>query len=194
MNSNKSYFENIYRKTEFKFHADSRLMREMLTLKKSGHVLDLGCGEGGNAIYLAKKGFKVTCVDISPTAIKRIKEKSKKLKLKITAKISDLESFTIKRKYDLILSTGVFHLLSYKKGVALIKNIKEMTKKGGVNIIISFTKGDLTYRKRKLYFKNGQLKELYSDWNIFKYNEFDEKDDHMIHLVAKIIAIKRPLQ
>ena len=39
-------------------------------------TIDLGCGAGNYALYLASRGFNVTEVDISPTAIKRAKEKS----------------------------------------------------------------------------------------------------------------------
>lgn len=37
----------------------------------SGTALDAGCGEGGNAIWLAERGWRVTAVDISPTALRR---------------------------------------------------------------------------------------------------------------------------
>lgn len=36
-----------------------------------GSVLDLGCGEGGDAIWLAGQGWRVTAVDISETALRR---------------------------------------------------------------------------------------------------------------------------
>ncbi|MFD8500598.1 class I SAM-dependent methyltransferase [Amycolatopsis sp. NPDC059657] len=39
-----------------------------------GKALDLGCGEGGDAIWLASKGWKVTAVDISPVALARAAE------------------------------------------------------------------------------------------------------------------------
>jgi SAM-dependent methyltransferase len=37
----------------------------------SGRAVDLGCGEGGDAIHLAESGWRVTAVDISPTAVSR---------------------------------------------------------------------------------------------------------------------------
>lgn len=39
-----------------------------------GTALDLGCGEGGDALWLARRGWRVTGLDISPTAIGRARD------------------------------------------------------------------------------------------------------------------------
>ncbi len=39
-----------------------------------GTALDLGCGEGGDAVWLALRGWQVTAVDVSPTALRRTAE------------------------------------------------------------------------------------------------------------------------
>jgi methylase of polypeptide subunit release factors len=39
-----------------------------------GTALDLGCGEGGDAVWLALRGWQVTAVDVSPTALRRAGE------------------------------------------------------------------------------------------------------------------------
>ncbi|MGK5523024.1 methyltransferase domain-containing protein [Micromonospora sp. URMC 107] len=42
----------------------------------AGSVLDLGCGEGGDAIWLAGRGWRVTAVDVSETALARAAEEA----------------------------------------------------------------------------------------------------------------------
>ena len=44
---------------------------EIVTALRPGRALDLGCGEGGDAVWLAEHGWQVTAVDISETAMQR---------------------------------------------------------------------------------------------------------------------------
>jgi ubiquinone/menaquinone biosynthesis C-methylase UbiE len=53
----------------------------MFEEKECGKVLDLGCGAGRNAVFLAKEGFYVVGVDISSTALKMALQKVKEAKL-----------------------------------------------------------------------------------------------------------------
>lgn len=51
-------------------------------LPSAAKVLDLGCGEGKNSFYLAKKGFNITSIEISEAGIKKLKDFAKKRKPK----------------------------------------------------------------------------------------------------------------
>lgn len=53
--------------------ANVALMREVEHLNP-GRALDLGCGEGADAVWLAKRGWKVTAVDVSDVALARAAE------------------------------------------------------------------------------------------------------------------------
>jgi len=48
------------------------LFSELLELSKAGRVLDAGCGNGRNSVYLAEKGCEVDAVDTSETALRQL--------------------------------------------------------------------------------------------------------------------------
>ncbi|MDD5033830.1 MAG: methyltransferase domain-containing protein [Methylococcaceae bacterium] len=61
-------------------------------LPDGGTALDLACGLGGNALFLARRGFEVSAWDISPVAIARLSARSNLLDLNVDAKVRDVET------------------------------------------------------------------------------------------------------
>ncbi len=61
-----------------------------------GGVLDVGCGTGENALYLAEKGFSVVGVDLATRAIDAAKAKSTERKLKVDFRIANALSLEFK--------------------------------------------------------------------------------------------------
>ena len=79
-------------------------------LLKFGQALDLACGRGGNAIYLARSGYVVDAVDISDIALSKLRAHAKRLGLNIRCIVADLDRFTLPREfYDLVV---VFYFFS----------------------------------------------------------------------------------
>ena len=70
---------------------------------KDKEVLELACGTGRITIRLAKAGIKVTAIDISREFIKKLKAKCKKEKLGINIHEADMRSFSLKKKFPLII-------------------------------------------------------------------------------------------
>jgi SAM-dependent methyltransferase len=124
MSPDKNSFDKKYSRKDyvFSFNYDQKILSDILRYKKSGKVLDLGCGEGGLTLKLAEKSFDVTCIDISKIAIQKIKDESKKRKLKVNAMESDLENYKINKSYDGILQ---FLGMNGEKYIKKIKKIKE---------------------------------------------------------------------
>lgn len=71
---------------------------------KPGRALDLGCGEGGDAIWLAENGWNVLAADISQVALDRTEAiaKQKGFDRKIMCEIHDFEHSFPEGKYDLV--------------------------------------------------------------------------------------------
>ncbi|MBB5858126.1 class I SAM-dependent methyltransferase [Amycolatopsis umgeniensis] len=72
MDSTQQFWEDFYRDKDqvWSGKANPLLVREVAELTP-GAALDLGCGEGGDAIWLTQRGWRVTAVDISDVALKR---------------------------------------------------------------------------------------------------------------------------
>jgi tellurite methyltransferase len=78
----------------------------MLPRLQKGKALDIGMGEGANAVYLAQKGMQVKGFDISPIAVERALNLAKESGVNIEAKAADLDLFLMGlMEYDTIIMT-----------------------------------------------------------------------------------------
>ncbi len=176
----------------------------------SGKILDLGAGEGKNSFYLASKGFKVVAVEISLYAVRNFineaikKNNNKRANIKnINIICSDVTDWQIIDSFDCIIAYGLLHCLKSKREIdLLIQKMKKHTKKGGINVICTFT-NDIKIPKSQKYLKptflsNNDLKnKYYKDWAIIKYEIDTIKHIHPTskkihkHSVCRMIAKKK---
>ena len=89
---------------------------EFVRLAESGaiksDVLDVGCGTGENALYLASIGHVVWGIDAAPHAIEKAKKKSEERGIPVTFLVRDaLNLHTIGRKFRTVIDSGLFHAL-----------------------------------------------------------------------------------
>jgi len=139
-----------------------------------GKVLDLGCGNGRNSLYLANKGFDVTAWDKNPNSLsnlQRIRDAEGLHNLHIDS--VDLNSLTFDGEYDFILSTVVMMFLEAKTIPGLIANMQRCTKPGGHNLIVAaMDTADYPCNVGFPFaFKEGELRNYYAGWELLKYNE-----------------------
>ncbi len=146
------------------------IMEFLLKHKKSGTVLDLGTGEGRNALFLAKHGFNVTAVDISREGIKKLERLALENKVRINTFVKDIRNFNFSENYDIILSFATLHFLEKEEIERVIKKIKEHTSYNGFNVITVFTEENPN-KNFSYLFKRNELKKYYSDWEILGYKE-----------------------
>lgn len=80
------------------------ILKEMIGTLPSGDALDLGCGPGGDTIWLARHGWQVTAVDISSVAVERLSALSRQLGLqdRVTGEQHDLAQSFPGGCFDLI--------------------------------------------------------------------------------------------
>ncbi|HNS16872.1 MAG TPA: class I SAM-dependent methyltransferase [Bacteroidales bacterium] len=80
---------------------------------KNVRVLDLGCGTGRHTIELARRGYRVTGIDLSEAQLKRAREKAKKAGLVIDFQQQDARELSFRNAFDLVimLCEGAFPLM-----------------------------------------------------------------------------------
>ena len=154
-------------------------------VKPSGGFLDLGCGQGRDSLFAAKYGFKVTAVDQSKININKIKQYLKQnnhLKDAIELFCEDIKDFNIEKdRYQIINAFNSLQFLEKNEALAIIQKMKEALKKDSFVIIAGFTKDDPLYQipanQHRCFFEPGELKRLFSDFEIILYEE-KLIDDH----------------
>jgi len=157
-----------------------------------GKALDLGVGEGRNALYLAHKGFKVTGIDVSPRAIEKFLDLAKERGLTVEGLVMDMLDFEFKPAvYNLVVATGTLHFLRKSEVYGMISKIIRSINLGGYVYIKDFTVNDPSYQtiKKRLkeieentfyspkrfsylyFFSHNELKEMFKDFEIKAYTE-----------------------
>jgi len=148
-----------------------------------GDALVLAVGEGRNGVYLARKGFRVTGIDISDVALKKAHRLAKEYNVKINLIQGNLKFYKIpENKYDLIVNVTYF-----RKG--LIPSIKAGLKRGGAVVFENYTVDHLKYPAglsvpKRFLVEKGELRALFSDFQILDYQETDDGKEAKAHLLA----------
>ena len=112
-------------------------------------VLDIGCGRGRHALFLADMGFDVTATDISPEGIEQLQKEAKKRKLdkKIKTIVCDMLELPFKKNsFDCVLGFhSIFHT-DYAGLKKVIKKITGMLKESGQLYITFNSKSNPSFR------------------------------------------------
>jgi SAM-dependent methyltransferase len=105
-----------------------------------GSVLDVGCGAGHNAIYLASLGLSVLGVDRVPAAIDKARANAAAAGSSAEFKVLDALSLgKLRRKFDTVLDSGFFHVLSDEDRPRYLACLEKVVKNKGMLHILCFS-------------------------------------------------------
>lgn len=134
-------------------------------------LLDIGCGEGRNAVFFARNGYEVQAFDISGKGVQKTKLLAEKVGVHIHVFQEDLNQFRLNEPFDILFSTGVLHACDPSIRSDLFENFKAFTNEGGLNVFSVFVKKpfippapDADANSHQL--KSGELFTFYHDWKI----------------------------
>jgi len=138
-------------------------------------AIDLGCGAGNYAVYLASRGFDVTGVDFSPEAIKIAKQNAKKKGVQCDFYVVDIvsELTDLNQTWDFAYDWGVLHHIFPQYRLQYVQNVYQILNPHAKYLSVCFSEKDTTfegygkYRKTPsgslLYFSSeDELRKLFS--------------------------------
>ena len=185
MSEEREHWNAIFRVPEYIFGRDpDPFLKEHAHLLAGNKALVIPMSEGKNAVYLAQKGFNTFGVDISTSALEKARGLAREKHVVVTGINADLNNYEIETdSYDLIVDIDFHH-------PRLISQIKQGLKRGGMVLYESLTidqektlKGR-NFRHDRLL-AHGELKRLFSDFEIIVYRETIEETRAVASLVAR---------
>lgn len=104
-----------------------------------GRALDLGCGTGTNAIFLAQHGFDVVAVDFSRKAITRARDKARRAGVTIDFYIADVTRLDfLYVPFDFVLDIGCLHSIAPTDRARYAEHLARLTRAGAVFMVYAF--------------------------------------------------------
>ncbi|TPG17169.1 class I SAM-dependent methyltransferase [Pedococcus bigeumensis] len=169
-------------------HPTSLLTQHALrwaTDREPGRVLDVGAGEGADAIRMALLGWEVVAVELSQQAVEKIDKLAREAGAEVTVTKGDLNTLQVRGQFDLVICNGVLHYVEDKR--AACRTLQSMTAPGGANLVSLWSshtpvpechqiiptfpdaeEGDVrdsyrTWRKSLMYLERGRLEQSHDD-------------------------------
>ena len=151
----------------------SPLVIEAAAELPAGRALDLACGAGRNALFLAKNGWEVVAVDGSAEAIRVVKQRAKHVGVTIETHVADLES-SLPLPFD-DASFDLVTIVLYLRP-SLIAEARRLLRDGGTCAVSVKTAGTFAMSL-------DALREQFAEWEVVVAREGDG--------VADVIAIRQ---
>lgn len=152
---------------------------------KPARVLDLACGTGRNALWLAQQGWSVTAVDGSSAAIDILRRRAAEQGLTVDARVANLE----KAEYAIEPSTWEFIVICYYLQRDLLEPAQLGVMPGGVLLVIVHI-AEPGEEPTQFRLKPGELARYFQGWEILHSYEGKPRDPAHARAVAEIAARK----
>jgi len=184
----KPVYDKYYKEKEYFGKPYKGLVEFFKNYKTKGYVLDLGCGQGKDALFLGRLGYEVKGIDNSKVRINQMTTIAKKENLKVNGEVRDIYDYPVTTEYDIVLLDSMLHFYKsdIEKETKLIKRISCELKVNGIlaNFMISGS-------KRESYLKK-VLNNLEIEWEVLQegYTNYPEADAKFHMYVIKKSGIK----
>jgi 2-polyprenyl-3-methyl-5-hydroxy-6-metoxy-1,4-benzoquinol methylase len=138
-------YDRIYRDAADALGAPTRQFVEFFDHFTTRHanVLDVGCGQGRDAVFIARLGHGVTALDLSPTGIAQLRKVAAKEGLEIRAEVADIRLYEPAGRFDVIVLDRTLHMLDRADRIAVLARMLACVAPGG-HVLIADENSNMT--------------------------------------------------
>jgi SAM-dependent methyltransferase len=101
-------------------------------------VIELGCGSGINAVWLAQQGFNVTGVDLTPLAIERARRRAADAGMSVRFVLGDVLNLPAEKDpFPFFFDRGCYHAVRQIDAAAYVQSLQRVTAPGALGLILT---------------------------------------------------------
>jgi SAM-dependent methyltransferase len=127
-----------------------------------GRALELGCGTGANAVWLARRGFRVAGIDLSPTAIDHARRHARGCGVDVRFLVGDLrEPARLGEPYEFFLDCGCFGAVQLGDRDGYLRSLRKLTRSGAVGLVLTGNADEPEDDEGPPVLTGGQLREAF---------------------------------
>jgi SAM-dependent methyltransferase len=157
---------------------------------RPGRALDVAAGLGRNALFLARQGWRVDAIDISPTAVQAAARRARARKLRVRWIVADLDRYPLPRaRYDLVVNTFFLKRRLFPRLMAAVRP-------GGLLVVETHLcsprpLADHPRERRAPRLRPGELRRRFGAWEILELAEGYFTEGGQGRWLGRIVA-RRP--
>ena len=200
----RTQYEKLYEGESYYWGTEpADFLEKLIALKPPSpdrKVLDIGCGEGKDAVYMAQRGYSVTAFDLTVSGIRKtVKLAEERGVIQLQAYVDDINDFKPEGLFDIIYSTGTIQYLKNENIPGFFEKVKRMTRPNGLNYFNVFVEKPFMelppdWDLEEKMWKSGELFSWYADWKIHLIDEVIFEDNSSgiphFHCMDSILAEK----
>ena len=156
MTLRRTIFERLYRRAPsveaLPWHREQPALLERAVTQRTtrGRALDVGCGQGDHAVYLAQQGFSVVGIDFASAALDAARTRAEQAGVDVELRQCDVTDYEAPSPFDVVLDSGCLHHLPRGKVSAYRLRLDEWLAPGGDYVLVHFA-----HRPRVLWVPKG---------------------------------------